>query len=233
MSEIHYTNSWFNLREFNEISLVDTDGNRHSKVSFLPPGRYSEIQQLIALISSRVTPLESASRLPILNHNEYSRRVTLVEGESITGSPLRFQFGRELAELLGVSEGLKMPYPGKVSYGESPTDNETTFILLDSEWEAKRAYDITGGIHNLMVYSDVVDYSVVGDVRAQLLRTVRLPPDSKFGESVVIVYQKPYYIPLANRDISSITIEVKDDSGEPISFQFGRVEVVLHFMKDG
>ena len=84
-----------------------------------------------------------------------------------------------------------------------------------------------------MVYSDVVDFSVVGDCRAQLLRVVNVPTQSNFGDAVNIVYEKPYYLPLSQRDISSIEIDIKDDSGEPVGFQFGRVEVTLHFLRNG
>ena len=246
LAEIHYTNSWFNLKEYNAINIVRFDNplQHHIKAAVLPPGRYSDINYLLQLIAFRVSglmvdPSVDITSPPKLGHSASSRRVTMQYGLTKNRELVAFSFGKELAELLGVSNGWfsretdlreHMPY-----YPETRANNalEPEIMISDDILESRRSYDMTAGIHSLMVYSDVVDYSLVGDCKAQLLRVVNIPSSSMFGDTVNIIYEKPYYLPLANREIASIEIDIKDDSGTPVNFQFGRVEVTLHFLRNG
>ena len=59
-----------------------------------------------------------------------------------------------------------------------------------------------------------------------------IPNNINFGDAVDITFEKPYYIPVASREISEIEIDIKDDSGDPIEFMFGRVQVILHFVRN-
>lgn len=66
--------------------------------------------------------------------------------------------------------------------------------------------------------------------RAQLLRIVKVP-FATFGEQLDLTYDQPYYMSLAGNEINSIEIDIKDGTGAPIDFKFGKVEIVLHFKK--
>lgn len=217
----------------------DDESKSFGDVSVLEPGRYTNIDELLTKIEKLAVPFTTVITLPKLSHNPISRRITMIFGETVNGILLKFKFSEELTDLLGLFGGLhsvqermiaSIPYDMVDQTNMLPPIN---IVFANDVYEARHAYDITGGIRSLLVYSDVVDYSLVGNVFAQLLRVVKIPPGSQFGESVDVTYEKPYYLPLANREINTIEIDIKDDSGEPIRFEFGRVEVTLHFIKDG
>lgn len=245
LTEIHYTNSWFNLKKFNHIGLAlyGSDGSDSdeepvlSNISFLPPGRYSDLRELFSQIHEHVRQKDQILNLPILNHNQFSRRITIKLGKTKSNLVV-YNFGPELEAMLGLEGGF-VSSQAEVSKLDSNVQIESFDVIRgyldagDSVLEARHPYDLTGGIHSLLVYTNVVDYSMVGNIKAQLLRVVKIPPGSKFGDPVDITFEKPYYMPLATKEISSIEIDIKDDTGEPIDFQFGRVEVTLHFLKDG
>lgn len=241
LSEIHYTNSWLNLNQYNEISIVkhDDDDKAYGDRTFLEPGRYSDINELLRAIEKKAISFVSVVTEPKLDHNILSRKVTMTFGKTENGVMVKFKLGKELSDLLGLTDGLYSVQKEMLSNIPYDLFEETNrlppvdIIFNNDVFEARHAYDITGGIHSLLVYSDVVDYSLVGNIYAQLLRVVKIPPSSKFGESVDVTYDKPYYLPLANKEINSIEIDIKDDSGTPLKFEFGRVEVTLHFIKDG
>lgn len=247
LAGIHYTNSWFNVKRYNEVVLTrhDKAGDLYSDIGYIAPGRYSNIEELIRAIMMKIKPYPNVTRMPSLNYNRYSRRITIVYGISKSSEFITIKLGEELQELLGISsgylsqEGMRLnaaPFqgdPNKITKVMKDSVNQTMFNIDKDTLESLHTYDITGGIHNLMVYSDVVDFSVVGDVMAQLLRVVEIPPQSQFGESVVLTFERPYFLPLATKEISSIEIDIKDDSGHLVDFQFGRVEVTLQFIRNG
>ena len=97
--------------------------------------------------------------------------------------------------------------------------------------KGERRIDMNRGIYNMMVYSNVGDYMTVGDTRCQLLQSVEIPSKAKIGDQLVKRYDNPDYIPLHSLFIPSVEIELKDDTGRPLEFEFGRVTVRLHFKK--
>lgn len=94
-----------------------------------------------------------------------------------------------------------------------------------------RPVDFYRGIHNIMVYCDIVDFITIGNFRAQLLQTLEIPSTAKAGDQLVKRYDVPDYIPVHSRFIPSIQIALRDDSGQDIPFEFGRVMLKLHFKR--
>jgi hypothetical protein len=60
--------------------------------------------------------------------------------------------------------------------------------------------DLMRGYHALIVHTDIVEQSIVGDCYANLLRHVEVPVGGKFGELCVVRYPRPQYIPLRKTD---------------------------------
>lgn len=95
----------------------------------------------------------------------------------------------------------------------------------------KHPVDITRGIHHIMIYSDVGDFVTVGNTRTQLLQNIEIPSSVRGGDQLVKRFDHPDYIPVIAPFIPQIEIDLKDDSGRPIAFEFGRVYIKLHFRK--
>ena len=81
----------------------------------------------------------------------------------------------------------------------------------------------------IYVYTDIIQNQTTGDVKAPLLRVV--PVTSKYGTVSCIHYDRPHYLPLNRKDIHTIEIHLRDDQGELISFESGKVVVTLVFRR--
>lgn len=239
LSEIHYTNSWCNLKNDNEIKIksafADPANTTFNSYAAVPAGRYEDVETLLEEITQRArqTSVKGIQTMPKLDINEHTRRITLEYGYTESGQPLEFRFDDELSEMLGVSQGFRSSYAHQIITLTDETIDVNPSTSENETYEAIRSYDLTGGIHSLFVYSDVVDYSIVGDTKAQLLRMAHIPANSTFGHSLVDRYENPHYLPLSTKEISSIEVHLKDDANTPIGFLFGRVKLVLHFKRHG
>ena len=81
----------------------------------------------------------------------------------------------------------------------------------------------------MYVYCDVLECVPVGDTTAPLLRIVEI--GGQKGEMVHIQYDQPRYVPLQKKEFDSIEIDIRDDLGEKISFDSGKLIVTLHFRR--
>ena len=104
--------------------------------------------------------------------------------------------------------------------------------------EPEFAYDIVR-IHSLMIYSNLVECSIVGDTKAPLLRYFRFISKLKGGD-IITTGQYMNYQTFSNlqfrfllkNSFHSIHIDLRDTSGEKIPFvSVGITRLVLMFRK--
>ena len=94
-------------------------------------------------------------------------------------------------------------------------------------------------IHSLMIYSDLVDYSIVGDTKAPLLRCFPFISKLKGGDIITTGQYMNYqtnsnlqFRPLLKNSFHSIHIDLRNTSGEKIPFvSVGITRLVLMFRK--
>lgn len=85
----------------------------------------------------------------------------------------------------------------------------------------------------LFVYSNLCEPSIVGDTHAPLLRIVNLEAKQfNFGSTIVKKFSPVNYIPLLNNRFQTVDIDIRDQFGKPIPFEFGTLTVTLHFKKE-
>ena len=104
--------------------------------------------------------------------------------------------------------------------------------------ERQFAYDIVR-IHSLMIYTDLVEYSFVGDAKAPLLRCFPFIPKLKGGHIITTGQYMNYqtfsnlqFRPLLKNSFHSIHIDLRDTSDEKIPFvSVGITRLVLMFRK--
>ena len=100
------------------------------------------------------------------------------------------------------------------------------------------AYDIVR-IHSLMIYTDLIDYNIVGDTKAPLLRCFLFISKLKSGDTITTGQSMNYqtfsnlqFRPLLKNSFHSIHIDFRDTSGEKIpSVSAGITRFVLMFRK--
>ena len=92
-------------------------------------------------------------------------------------------------------------------------------------------------IHSIMLYTDIVEYSIVGDVKVPLLRS--FPFTAKFKQDIAPIQYMSYmsfdnlqFRRLLKNNFHSITIEARTVTGELIPFAaIGSTRVTLLFRK--
>ena len=115
--------------------------------------------------------------------------------------------------------------------------NEFGVLMIGKgPYEPEFAYNIVR-IHSLMIYSDIVEYKIVGNTKTPLLRC--FPFISKLEEGDIITtgqymnyqtFSNLQFRPLLKNFFHSIHIDLRDESGEKIPFvSVGITRLVLMF----
>ena len=80
---------------------------------------------------------------------------------------------------------------------------------------------------SIYIYSNIVDYELVGNIETKLLR--RVQANGVFGDHIEHRFSYPLYKKLAYDRLQEIEIMLCNDQGEPIKFEYGHVAMTLHF----
>lgn len=92
---------------------------------------------------------------------------------------------------------------------------------------APYSYDISRGFHSLFVYCSICKEQIVGNHSVKLLRNVAIT--GKRGEHVIKGYGVPHYVPVNTDQVTTIEINIKDDTDQLVPFVSGKVVCKLHF----
>ena len=87
--------------------------------------------------------------------------------------------------------------------------------------------DIHAGQYSLFVYCNVVRPQIVGNTLAPILRAVSIR--GRYGEVINELYDNPHYVPVLKKEFDNIEINISDDMGHLVNFNYGKVFVKLHF----
>ena len=117
-----------------------------------------------------------------------------------------FHVSKELSELLGFHD---KDFSSGEYYSEEVSDKN--------------------GLYSLYVYCPILEPRTVGDIKVPLLRIV--PIEGVNGDFVSKSFETIHYIPLQYKRFETIEIYIRDDTGNPIPFQWGKVIVTLSFRR--
>jgi hypothetical protein len=85
-------------------------------------------------------------------------------------------------------------------------------------------------VSSLYIYTNIIDYQFVGDSYAPLLRTIMVNENvENYGKYISQEFQNTQYLPLRLNIFDYIEIDIRDDTGNPIHFEAGKVLIKLHF----
>lgn len=168
-----------------------------------------------------------------LNHAGY--RTFSSSPEFIEGlfSPPAFHY-KSMAKRMYVtlSAGMSVKFPPSLEsiLGLSPAQNPMCNALREfTSIRGDLSCDLQAGIHALYVYCDLLQFTHVGDIKAPLLRVVNSGGES--GEVITRYYERPRYIPLQKKNFDTIQLIIRDDLGDKIQFESGKVLLTLHFRR--
>ena len=209
--EMQYPHTWNTLDDTcNDFYYTDGRGN-YNRVC-VPAGYYDSPKKLTDELNKAFEE-EEKKRLPIgaaaekqynnviFMFDQYSRRT-----EIYIKNDYNVQLNTALAQALGFSSSSRV-----YSEPKSVSDN---------------AADTLRGFYSLYVYCDLCEPQFVGDAYVPLLRIV----DARGKDKQIITktYAQPHYIPVM-KSFDTVEINIKDDTGEDVSFTSGKVICKLHF----
>ena len=219
LSEISYPSMYQNVTE-GKFMFYDEKLFKTIEAYYLEPGPHSSITDLVeavnTLIQERNNHRDTCITIKVSRVTQ-KVKVHLANEESslaIFSSELGHIFGGDVRNDLGILMRGKEPH--------GPTF----------------AHDIVG-IHSLLIYTDIVEYNIVGDIKAPLLRCFRfiskLKSDDIITTGQYMIYQtfgKLQFRRLLKNSFHSIHIDLRDTSGEKIPFvSVGITRIVLMFRK--
>ena len=217
ISEISYP-SMYQITTKGKLKFFVEKLSKSTTTYNLGPGLYTSITDIVEAMNMLIQERN--------NHNEtcitvkVSRRMQKVvtmlandtSGLAFCSTDLGHIFGNNLGNEFGV-----------LMIGKSPHEPEF-------------AYDIVR-ILSLTIYSDLVEYNIVGDTKAPLLRCFSFIPKLKGGDNITTGQYMNYqtfsnlqFRPLLKKAFHSIHIDLRDTSGEKIPFvSVGITPLVLMF----
>jgi len=96
-------------------------------------------------------------------------------------------------------------------------------------WNAELSFNLNDGTDLIYVYCDIASYTTVGHTEAPLLRVCNTI--GSYGDMVRHIFTHPHYVPVSRCDFETIEININNEHGKPMPFQFGKSMVKLHFRR--
>lgn len=220
LTELSIPFSWLNVQS-NEITinlrwkreeslheLYGTDKSDHlSETLTLPPGHYPTAQQLIDRLNTMLQKCEHE----VFRGNVYffydhiTQKVTFEGRNDVDAS-----FSTKLLRMLGVL-------------------NVTSDVYLE-KFVGDDVVDVADGVHNLYIYSNVVEHRPVGRMMVPLLRIIPVV-DSAGNVTKNHAFESVHYLDARRGVFESIEIDIRTVAGESVPFQRGEIIATLHFRK--
>ena len=205
ISEISYPSTYQNVTEGRFIFL-DKKFSQSSDVYYLESGLYPSITDIVEamniLIQERHNHIENCIKVKV---SRKTQKVEIYLANEASG--LAF-FSTDLGHIFGSNVGNEF---GVMLRGNGP-------------YEAEFAYDIVR-LHSLMIYTDLIEYNIVGDTKVPLLRCFPFISKLKFGDIITTGQYMEYqtfsnlqFRPLPKNSFHSIHIDLRDTSGEQSTF---------------
>jgi hypothetical protein len=89
--------------------------------------------------------------------------------------------------------------------------------------------DLTAGFNTLFIYCNLIEPQIVGNALTPLLRTVAI--EGKQGDFVSSIFPSPHYVKVQTKTFDTVDIAVKNDQGQDVRFNYGKVIVKLHLRR--
>ena len=200
LAEIQYPISWKSLKDHETIDVQY--GNVQDKIQLVGL-KYNNLDELLHVLRNAIFELNKKHGF---RNTDFKIEVQRFwdKVHFVTSKTIKFRLSQGYAEALGFEPNVWMT--GAVSSKYQP--------------------DVHRGFNALYIYCNIVDSQIVGDVYAPLLRTVAIRGNR--GQVINESFDRIHYVPVNTDEVSTIEINIKDDTGDDVSFQSGKVICKLH-----
>ena len=216
--EVQYPHSWYNIVDddagFAVTLPIDEEHPRslHTKTVRIGTGYYKDPWSLILSINASLRRVVGEGRVK-LSYNIITHKV------SVHMAPNTVFRAAILTAVLGFRTTT-------LDYLPKDPDAPDFKVLIT---EANTVITMERGLDSLYIYTDVVEPRVVGDSLVPLLRII--PVSGRHGDIVSKTFDKIHYVPVLYKEFGTIEIDIRDDTGNRVPFEVGKVTVTLHFQR--
>ena len=200
--------------------FYDEKLSKTTEAYYLEPGLYSSITDIVEAMNTLIQ-----------ERNNHRDTCILIKVSRVT-QKVKVYLANEESSLAFFSTDL-----GHI-FGRDVRNDSGILMRGKEPHEPSFAYDIVR-IHSLMIYTDIVEYNIVRDTKAPLLRC--FPFMSKLNSGDIITtgqymnyqtFSNLHFRRLLKNSFHSIHIDLRDTSGEKIPFILvGITRLVLMFRK--
>lgn len=213
--ELHYPQTILPVKRC-VVEIITTDPKTKKKAVSnsveVPPGNYDNMNDIIRTINSN-------------NHEKHVMFGIDPERKYVAAEFFCTKFSCSPSTIH------KVIFPNKLAYqlGYNKAEND---LLKDNAY-APNPFSIAQGLPSqLFVYCNIIEAHITGDIQAQLLRVVQCETKNySFGSTQVNTFSMLQYFPIINNNFQTIEIDIRDDTGEPIIFEYGTLTATLHFKR--
>ena len=205
ISEISYPSRYQNITE-GKFKFFDEKLSKSTSTNNLEPGLFTSITDIVEAMNRLIQERNNHNETCItVKVSRKTQKVVILLANDSSG--LAF-CSNDLGHIFGNNVGNEF---GVLMIGKGPHEPEF-------------AYDIVR-IRSLMIYSDLVEYSIVGDTKAPLLRCFPFISKLMGGDIITTGQYMNYqtfsnlqFRPLLRNSFHSIHIDLRDTSGEKTPF---------------
>ena len=204
ISEISYPSMYQNVTE-GKFMFFDKKLSKSSEVYYLEPGLYPSITDNVEAMNILIQRHNHSENCIKVNLSRRTQKVEIYLANEASG--LAF-FSTDMGHIFGSNVGNEF---GVMLRGKGPHKPEF-------------AYDSVR-IHSLMIYTDLIEYNIVGDTKAPLRRCFPFISKLKSGDIITTGQYMNYqtfsnlqFRPLLKNSFHSIHIDLRDTRGEKIPF---------------
>ena len=219
VSEISYPSMCQNVTE-GKFMFYDEKLSKTTEAYYLEPRLYSSITDIVEAMNTLIQEMN--------NHRETCITIKV----SRVTQKVKMYMANEESSLAIFSSDL-----GHIIRGD--VRNDSVILMRGKKPHEPSFADDIVRIHSLMIYTDIVEYNIVGDTNAPLLRCFPFISKLKSGDIITTGQYMNYqtfsslqFRRLLKNSFHSIHIDLRDTSGEKISFvSVGITRLVLMFKK--
>lgn len=221
VAEIHYNYNFFNVNEYNnKIIVIDTPVKTNNnemepitdnKIHELQVvnGYYNSVNDLIDTVNTQVAPY-LYKNATLLSIDKFSNRTMVHKGYVQKNIAHIYLNGR-----LGLQLGFK-PHTDILQSQMSPHIGNICFGVPDQ----------------MFIYTDIIDPTFIGHEKAYVIKVVNTEAKKyRFGDACYKEYKHIHYMHLQKRNFDSISVDIRDYTGQFMPFEHGVLMIKLHFKK--
>ena len=194
-----------------KLKATDAESGTMCGMITLPAAHYQSLKSLCDVVTRMINENIVNTNIQIKFVIENGR----VRFYSETGGIGLFCTTPYLAQHLGIT-------PNEMTVGGSKL-----YYILDMVMGTRRAF--LDDIHQIFVYSDIIDYQIVGNTKAMLLGV--FPSKGTHAEQHSWQFNPLQYIKVTKSVLQSIHIKLCSATGEPVPFVSGDTLCRLHFRR--